>query len=88
MKFYYIDLIDAICRSIQDPKYEDKLYHAFEMQMDDEGNRMFQKANSGLVFEAFQLLHPTSAPVLAIVASGSSHKGNVTRHPMYCEYPT
>jgi len=47
---------------------------------------MFQKANSGLVFESFQLLDPTVSPILVIVASDASHQGKVSRHPLYCAY--
>ena len=54
--------------------------------MDAEGNRKFSRANSGLVFESFQLLDPTTAPVLIIVASDASFHGNVTQHPLFCEY--
>ena len=88
LKFYYIDLIDSICRVIQDPRYAGKLHHAFEMHTDGRGNRTFQKANSGLVFECFQLLDPTVSPVLVIIASDASHKGHISRHPLYCEYIT
>ena len=86
MKFYYIDLIDSVCRVIQDPTYVSKLYHAFEMQVDSHGNRMFQNANSGLVFESIQLLDPSVSPILVIVASDASHHGHSSRHPLYCEY--
>jgi hypothetical protein len=85
MTFYWIDLLEVVKRYIQDPSYANKLYHAFEMATDDDGNRMFDKANSGMVFEVFQLMDPTSAPVLIIVASDGSHKGNISQHPMYCE---
>ena len=78
--------MEAAKRSIEDPNYADKLYHVFEMDLDAEGNRRFSKANSGLVFESFQLLDPTLAPVLVIVASDSAHHGNVSQHPLYCEY--
>ena len=44
---------------------------------------MFQKANSGLVFESFQLLDPTVSPILAVVASDPSHVGHIKRHPLY-----
>jgi len=86
LQFYYIDLFESVCRVIQDPTYANKLYHAFEMQMDSGGNRVFRESNSGLVFESFQLLDPTVAPVLVIVASDASHKGRVSRHPLYCKY--
>jgi hypothetical protein len=55
------------------------------MQTDGSGGRIFQKANSGLVFECFQLLDPSVAPILLIVASDASHQGHVSRHPLYCE---
>ena len=81
-----MDLISSVHRVVQDPSYADKLYHAFEMQMDSDGHRMFQKANSGLIFESFYLLDPTLLPILVVVASDSSDIGNVSRHPMYCKY--
>jgi len=86
LKFYFIDLVASVHRVIQDPKYADQLYHAFEMQTDSAGQRMFQKANSGLIFESFQILDPTVSPMLVVVASDPSHKGNVIRHPMYCKF--
>jgi len=82
--YYYIDIMDSICRVIQDPKYADKFYHTFQMQADGNGNRKFQKANSGLVFECFQLLDPTVSPILVVIASDASHQGHVSRHPLYC----
>ena len=86
LKFYYVDLVESVHRVIQDPKYADKLYHAFEMQMDSDGNRKFQKANSGLVFECFQLLDPAVSPILIIISSDASHQGHVSRHPLYCKF--
>ena len=81
-----MDLVSSVHSVIQDPTYADKLYHAFEMQMDCDGHRMFQKANSGLIFKCFYLLDPTLLPILVVVASDSSDIGNVSRHPMYCKY--
>ena len=75
----------AIERSIEDPSYLDKLYHAFELSLNEKGERVFDRANSGLVFESFQLLDLASSPVLVIVASDASHQGNTTHHPLYCE---
>ena len=86
LQFYYIDLFDSVCRVIQDPTYADKLYHAFEMQTSSSGARFFQKANSGLLFESFQLLDTTVSPILVIVASDPSHQGHLSRHPLYCKY--
>ena len=83
MKFFWIDLIEAVQRYIENPLYAEKLYHAFEMQMDAQGSRVFQKANSGLVFQSFHFLDPTSSPMLVIVASDAAHVGNTPRHPLY-----
>ena len=86
LKFYWIDLIDAVGRYVQNPLYAEKLYHQFEMQIDAAGTRKFQKANSGLVFQSFQLLDPTSSPTLVIIASDAAHEGNNRRHPLYCKF--
>jgi hypothetical protein len=37
LKFHWIDLIEAAKRSIQNPLYAEKLYHAFETATDAEG---------------------------------------------------
>ena len=74
LKFYFIDLIDAVVRSIEDPTLADKLYHTFEESKNENGDRVFDKANSGMVFETFYLLDTSSAPVLIIVASDASHQ--------------
>ena len=84
LKFYFIDLLDAVVRSAKDPTLEGKFYHIFEASHDQEGNRMFDKANSGLVFETFYLLDTESAPLITIVASDASFQGNTT-HPLYCK---
>ncbi len=83
LKFYFIDLLDAVVRSAQDPTLEGKLYHTFEASHDQEGNRMFDKATSGLVFETFYLLDTESAPLITIVVSDASFQGNTTQHPLY-----
>ena len=87
LKFYFIDLLEAVIRSIQDPTLEGKLYHTFEVSFDQEGMRVFDKANSGLVFETFYLLDTEAAPLITIVASDASHQGNMIQHPLYCKSP-
>jgi hypothetical protein len=78
-----VDLIEAIIRSAQDPSLEDKLYHTFESSLDQDGMRVFDKVNSGLVFEAFYLLDTGVSPLISIVASDASHQGNTVQHPLY-----
>lgn len=85
MKFFYIDLVQAVQRTVEDPLYNGKLYHSFERETDGNGDRVFNKINSGLAFESFQKLDPSSAPVLIVIASDSSHHAKTARHPMYCE---
>ena len=85
LKFYFIDLIDVVIQSAQDPTLEGKLYHTFEASHDQEGNRMFDKANSGLVFETFYLLDTESAPLITVVGGDASFQGNMTQHPLYCK---
>jgi len=58
LKFFYIDLVEAVKRMIENPEYDDKLYDSFQLTLDEEGNRVFDKVNTGLVFESFQLLDP------------------------------
>jgi hypothetical protein len=45
--------------------------------------RIFDKVNSGLVFEAFYLLDTEVSPLISIVASDASHQGNSVQHPLY-----
>jgi hypothetical protein len=83
LKFYFIDLIEAIIRSAQDPSIEGKLYHTFELSQDKDGMRIFDKVNSGLVFESFYLLDTEVSPLISIVASDASHQGHMVQHPLY-----
>jgi hypothetical protein len=67
--------------------YANKLYHAFEIQSDSNGDRVFQAANSGLVLESFhfKFLDPLCefvSPILMFVVSDASHQGHVSRHPL------
>jgi hypothetical protein len=73
----YYSAMQAMIYSAEDPTLQGKLYHTFEMEVNQEGNRVFEKANSGLVFESFYLLDEQSAPLIGIVASDASHQGNM-----------
>ena len=85
MKFYWIDLIDSARRQLEDPAFAGKLYHQFEQQDDGLGNRVFEKADSGLVFESFQMLDMECALALIIIASDAAHRGNMVYRPVYCK---
>ncbi len=56
LKFYYIDLVKAIIRSAEDPTLAGKLYHTFEMQVDQEGNRVFERQTQDLFLSHFIFL--------------------------------
>jgi hypothetical protein len=43
LKFHFIDLLDYFIRSVQDPTLKGKLYHDFEMNQDEDGNRVFSE---------------------------------------------
>ena len=83
MKFYWIDLIDSARRQLEDLAFAGKLCHQFEQQDDGFGNRIFEKADSGLVFESFQMLDMNV--YLLTVASDAAHRGNVVFRPMHCK---
>ena len=61
------------------------LYHQFGQQDDGLGDKLYEKANSGLIFESFQMLDMECAPALIIVASDVAHHGNAVFRPMYCK---
>jgi hypothetical protein len=44
------------------------------------------RANGGMTFEAAQLIDVNSTPVLALFFADASFTGNITHHPIYCEY--
>ncbi len=83
LKFHLIDLLDAVIQSAQDPTLD----HTFEASHDQEGNRMFDKANPGLrlVFETFYLLDTESEPSFTVVGCDASFQGNTTQHLLYCK---
>jgi hypothetical protein len=86
LQFYFIDLFDVVIRSLQDPTLEGKVYHSFRMELNQGGLRVFEKANSGLVFESFYCPDVEIAPGIVIVASDASPQGHMTQHPLYCKY--
>ena len=82
MKFYWIDLIDSSCSQLA---FAGKLYKQFEQQDDGFCNRIFEKADAGLVFESFPMLDMECALALIIVASDAAHCGIVVFRLMYCK---
>jgi len=89
LNFYWIDPIEAIIRFIAKRQYSGKLYTQFAPGTSYiyQGQRAFDScANSGMVFEAAQLIDLKSSPVLALFFSDASFSGqHLTHHPIYCK---
>ena len=87
--FYWIDPIEAIKRYVAKAEYSGKMYTKYEPGTNrmHPGQRAFDsRANSGMTFEAAQLIDMNSTPVLALFFADASFTGNMTHHPIYCEY--
>ena len=87
LDFYWIDPIEAIKRFLAMREYSGKLYTQFVPGTSYlvPGQRAFDaRANSGMVFEAAQLIDLESSPVLALFFSDASFSGqHMTHHPIY-----
>ena len=85
--FYWLDPIDAIKRYIAKSQYSGKLYTKFEPGTPffrDIERAFGSRVNSGMVFEAAQLIDTDSSPVLAVFFSDASFSGqHMTHHPIY-----
>ena len=88
LDFYWIDPIEAIIRFVAKQEYSGKLYTQFVPGTSylNPGQRAFGAcANSGMVFEAAQLIDVNSSPVLALFFSDASFAGqHMSHHPVYC----
>ena len=76
----------AIKRYITKKQYAGKFYTAYEPEFSkkDPRKRAFSRANSGLVFQAAQLIAKDSCPVLALFYADASFAcQNMTHHPIY-----
>jgi 3'-phosphoadenosine 5'-phosphosulfate (PAPS) 3'-phosphatase len=93
LDFYWIDPIEATVLFITKRQYSGnlKLYTQFAPGTATsymyQGHRAFDTcANSGMVFEAAQLIDLESSPVLALFFSDASFSGqHMTHHPIYCK---
>ena len=87
LDFYWIDPIEAIIRFVAKQEYSGKLYTQFVPGTSylNPGQRAFDAfANSGMVFEAAQLIDLNSSSVLALFFSDAPFAGqHMTHHPIY-----
>ena len=89
LKFYFVSLKAEIRRFIANPAFRGKMYTQFEPEFTEERpfKRIFRRANSGTVFEYFQIQDPDASPVVFVLASDASFSGqNREHHPIYCKF--
>lgn len=83
MDFYWIDPLDAAKRYICKKQYSGKLYTGYSGGPEEQ-HRRFDRANSGLVFQAAHLVDIDSSPVLIVFYADASFSGqNRSHHPIY-----
>jgi len=86
LDFYWTDPIDAIKRFVAKRQYKDKLYTTFQpgTTLFHPNDRAFDKANSGMVFQASYLVDSGSSPLLALFYADASFSGqSMSHHPIY-----
>ena len=88
LKFHYVSLKAECKRFIANPAFLGKMYTQFEPEYTKERpfKRIFRRANSGTVFEYFQIQDPDASPAVFVLASDASFSGqNREDHPIYCK---
>jgi len=87
LDFYWLDPIEAVIRFVAKKEFSGKLYTQFVpgTSYHSPGQRTFDGcANSGMVFEAAQLIDLNSSPALTLFFSDASFAGqHMTHHPIY-----
>ena len=91
LTFYWIDPIEAAKRYLANVQYAGKLYTKFEpatkraRHVGDLVVSCFDsRANSGVIFEAAQLIDVASSPVLVLFFADCSFSGqHLGHHPIY-----
>lgn len=87
LKFHFVSLKAEFRRFIANPAFRGKMYTQYEPEYTEERprKRVFRRANSGTVFEYFQIQHPYASPAVFVLASDASFSGqNREHHPIYC----
>ena len=86
LDFYWTDAIDAMKRSVAKLQYNGKLYTTFKPGTSamEPNARVFDKANSGLIFQTFYLLDTGTSQLVALFYADASFSGaSMTHHPIY-----
>ncbi len=88
LDFYWTDPIDAMIRSVAKLQYRDRLYTTFKPGTSalDPNARVFDQANSGMIFQTFHLLDMGCSQLVALFyADASFSSASMTHHPIYSE---
>jgi hypothetical protein len=88
LDFYWTEAIDAMKRFVGKLQYKDKLYTTFQPGTSalHPNARIFEKANSGMIFQSFYLLDMGSSQLVALFYADASFSGaSMTHHPIYSE---
>ena len=89
LDFYWTDAIDAMKRSVAKLQYNGKLYTTFKPGTSamEPNARVFDKANSGLIFQTFYLLDTGTSQLVALFYADASFSGaSMSHHPIYSKY--
>ena len=83
LDFYWTDPIDAMIRSVSKQQYKDKLYTTFKpgQSITHPMARVFDQANSGMVFQSAYLVDTGNSPLLALFYADASFSGASMTHP-------
>jgi hypothetical protein len=85
LDFYWTDAIDAMKRSVAKLQYNGKLYTTFKPGTSamDPNARVFDKANSGMIFQTFYLFDTGSSQLAALFyADASFSRASMSHHPI------
>ena len=88
LDFYWTDAIDAMKRFFGKLQYKEKLYTTFQPGTSalHPNARVFEKVNSGMIFQSFYLLDMGSSQLVALFYADASFSGaSMTHHPIYSE---
>ena len=95
LDFYWTGPIDAMKRFVAKLQYKDKLYTTFQPGTAalHPNARVFEKANSGMIFQSFYLLDMGSSQLVALFYAGCSRQwgslhGDRTKYMGACQGET
>jgi hypothetical protein len=89
LDFYWTDPIDDMKRSVAKLQYKDKLYTTFRPGTSAlvPNERVFDMANSGMIFQTFYLLDTGCSQLVALFYADASFSGtSMTHHPIYSKH--